>query len=80
MLFGQGDHKPIVSRRRLQLEIERPAKTLAKRKTPRSVDPRPERGMNDQLHTATLVKKTFGHDATVSWKHAQLSHSGGYVS
>ena len=71
VLLAQGDHNSVVGGRRLQLEIEGPAKTLAQRQPPGAIDAGPERRMKNELHPAALVEKAFRHNRVSRRKRAQ---------
>src|ERR1700687_820470 len=62
MLLGQGNVQAVVGGRRLQFEIEAAAESLAQRQSPGFVDAPAKRRVDDQLHPAALVKKSFGDD------------------
>ena len=60
MLLGERDVQPVVGGRRLQFEIEAAAKALAQRQSPGFVDAPAKGGVDDELHSATLVEKSLG--------------------
>ena len=60
MLLGERNVQPIVGGRRLQFEIEAAAKALAQRQSPGLVDASAKGGVDDELHSATLVEKSLG--------------------
>src|ERR1700682_542239 len=60
MLLGQRDVQTVVGGCRLQFEIEAAAEALAQRQSPSLVDPSAKRRMDNQLHPAAFVKKSFG--------------------
>ena len=47
----------LLVRRGLELEAESDAELLSQRESPSAVDPRPERGVDDELHAAALVEE-----------------------
>src|SRR5580698_2633292 len=51
----------VLSRRSLQLEVERAAKALAQRQSPSAIYAAAESRMNDELHAAGLVEETLEH-------------------
>ena len=55
----------------LQLEVEAAAKSLAQRQSPGSIDPRPERRVDHQLHSARLVEEPLEDDLFPARDHAQ---------
>ena len=63
MLRTERQVDAVVGRRRLQLEIERPAEALAQRQPPGTVDTAAERRVDHQLHATRLVEETLGDDA-----------------
>ena len=62
MLLGERDVQAVVGGRRLQFEIEAAAKALAQRQSPGLVDASAKGRVDDQLHPAALVEKSFGDD------------------
>src|SRR5690348_8143381 len=64
-------HDRIFSRRCLQLEIKLPTKTLSQRQSPRAIQSTSERRMQHELHTPTIVKKSFQHEIILRRHHAQ---------
>src|ERR1043166_4289642 len=56
MLSSERDHNRIVSRGRLEFEIERSTKTFPQGETPSPVDPVAKRRMQNQLHPADSSK------------------------
>ena len=71
MLLGEREHDAVVGRRRLQLDVERATELLAQREAPRAIDPRAERRVQDQLHTAAFVEETLGDDGRVGGHDAE---------
>ena len=63
----------------MQLEIERPAKTFAKRETPGFVDAATEGRVDDQLHAAAFIEETLGDNGCLGGNRAEQSSSGHYV-
>src|SRR5439155_26473314 len=70
MLGTQRQQHGIVARRRLELEIEVQAELLAQPEAEGPVDPRAERGVDDELHAAALVEEALEHDVVVSGQDA----------
>ena len=56
----------ILGRRRLQLEIERAAESLAQREAPRAIDAAAERRMDDELHAARLVEEALHRELVLA--------------
>ena len=75
----QRQHNRILSSRGLQLEIELPAKPLAQRETPRTVDAAAERRMHDQLHAAGFVEKSLQNDGVAGRQLGQCCLGRGQV-
>src|SRR5436305_1560636 len=71
MLRSERKYDGIVRRRCLQFEVERATEPLPQRQSPRSVDSAAERRVNDQLHAAGFIKKTFHHELLARGNHAQ---------
>ena len=70
MLRAERQQQRVLGGRRLQLEIELAAESLAQRQRPRAIDAAAERRMQHELHPAGLVEEAFedqrllrGHDA-----------------
>src|SRR4030095_5147383 len=63
MLCSERNHDRVIGSRCLQLEIKRSAKTFAQRKSPAAIDSIAKWRMQDQLHSAGLVKETFHHQS-----------------
>ncbi len=63
VLRAQRQHDAVVGRGRLQLEVERAAKSFAQRHAPRAVDAPAEGRVNHELHAAALVEEPLGDDA-----------------
>ena len=59
---GEREHDVVLGRRRLQLEIELAAETLAQRQAPGAVDAAAVGRMDDELHAAGLVEEALEHD------------------
>ena len=62
VLLGERDVQAIVGGGGLQFEIEAAAEALAQRQSPSLVDPSAKGRVDDQLHPAAFIKKTFGND------------------
>src|SRR5271154_2841533 len=60
MLLRERNIQAVVRGGRLQLEIERAAKSLAQREPPCLVDAAAERSMDHKLHAAAFVEKALG--------------------
>ena len=71
MLFDERDTNAVVGGRRLQLAVEADAETLAQRQAPGAIDSPAPRRMENQLHAAGLVEKTFGDDLILRWHSAE---------
>src|SRR5713101_8735471 len=71
MLRSQRQQHRILGRGRLQLEIELPAETLAKRQPPRAIDAAAERSVEDELHTSRLVEEALENDRVLGRNRAQ---------
>src|SRR5208282_3445476 len=67
MLLAERNIQSVVGRRRLQLEIERPAEPLSQRQPPCLVDSPAERGVDHELHAAALVEKSLRDDRLLRW-------------
>src|SRR6266403_1109837 len=65
VLLAERNVQAVVSCGSLQFKIERAAETFAKRQPPGFVDARAERGVNDELHAAALIKEAFGDDCSL---------------
>src|SRR5882762_9559649 len=76
VLLAERNVQPIVSCGSLQFKIERAAEALAKGQSPSLVDARAERGVNDQLHAAALIKEAFGDDCSLRGNCAEDCASG----
>ena len=63
MLRSERNHDRIIGGRGLQLEIERAAKTFAQGQSPGAIDSIAKWRMQDELHSARLVKETFQHQS-----------------
>ena len=62
MLRSERQQQRVFGRRRLQLEIELPAESLAQRQAPRLVDAAAERRVQHELHAARLVEEALEHE------------------
>src|SRR6266545_5900358 len=63
MLRSERNHDRIIGGRSLQLEVERSAKTFSQGQPPGAIDPIAKWRMQDELHSARLVKETFHHQS-----------------
>ena len=79
VLLAERDDDAVVGRRGLQLEVERPAEPLPKRKAPRAVDPRTKWSVDDELHPAPLVEKALGNDSARGRERAKRRRSRPHV-
>ena len=79
VLIGQREDDAVVGRRGLQLEIERAAEALAQRESPRAVDARAERRVQDQLHPAAFIEESFGDDRAFRRNDAENRLAGAHV-
>jgi len=61
VLGAQREHNAVIVGAGLQFEVETAAEALAHGQAPGTVDPRPERGVDDKLHAARLVEKSLEH-------------------
>src|SRR5829696_3388281 len=61
----------IFSGRRLELDVELPAETLSQRQSPGSVQAAAERRVQDELHAAAVVKKSFEYEIVLRRHHAK---------
>ncbi len=68
---GQRQHDVVLGRRRLQLEIELGAKTLAQRQPPGAVDAAAIGRMDDQLHAADRVEEPLEDQRVASRQNPQ---------
>src|SRR5581483_9611493 len=62
VLVAQGENEAVIRRGGLKLEVEGAAEALAQRQSPRSIDARAERRVNDELHATALIEETLGND------------------
>ena len=76
MLVAEREDEAVVRGRGLQFEVERPAETLAQGETPGAVDARAERRMNDKLHAAAFIEKSFGDNDVLAGNDAQGALTG----
>src|SRR5579871_1030559 len=79
VLFGERNVQTVVCCRRLQLEIERPAKSLSQRQSPRLVDSPAEWRVNHKLHPAALVEKPLRNNCLLRGHRAQHGTSANDV-
>src|SRR5262249_3643256 len=79
VLFPEGNHYAVIRRRGLQFKIECPAEALSQRESPGTVDACAERCMHHELHSATFIEETFGHDSAVAGQRAKSSSSCTHV-
>ena len=79
VLRPQREHEPVVIRRRLELEIERPAEALAHRQPPGLGNPRAEWCVDDHLHPARFIEKSLEDDAPLAGNHSQRGLFSPYV-
>src|ERR1700722_14179182 len=63
MLLRQTNIDAVIGGCGLQFEIERPAKAFAQREAPRFINSPAKRSVNDQLHAAAFIKKSFRNDS-----------------
>src|SRR6266516_4591126 len=63
MLRSERNHDRIIGGRGLQLEVERSAKTFSQGQPPGAIDSIAKWRMQDELHSARLVKETFHHQS-----------------
>ena len=66
----QRQHDRVFGRRRLQLEVELSAETLAQRQAPGAVDAAAERRVDDELRAAGFIEETFDDDGLLGGQHA----------
>ena len=71
MLSAEREHNGVIGCRRLQLEVERSTKSFAQRQPPSPIQPDAERRMDDQLHSARLIKKALQHEFVLRRNHSQ---------
>ena len=62
VLRPEREHQRVFGGRRLQLEVELPAESLAEREPPRLVDAAPKGGVQHELHAARRVEKPLEHE------------------
>src|SRR5262245_37855471 len=74
VLLAKGDDNAVVGCRRLKLKIERPAKPLSERESPRSIDSRTMRRMDHELHPTALIEESLGNNRLLI---RQRSQGGG---
>ena len=79
MLRSERNHDRIIGSRGLQLEIERAAKTFSQGESPRPIDSIAKWRMQDELHSAGLVKETFHHQSLLRRNCAERAISVGEV-
>ena len=60
VLLAERNVQAVVSRRGLQLEVERTAKALAQRQAPGLVNARSKRRVDNELHAAAFVEEALG--------------------
>src|SRR4029453_10396962 len=71
MLRSKRNHDRIIGGRSLQLEIERATKTFAQGQSPSTIDSIAKWRMQDELHSARLVKETFHHQSLLRRNRAE---------
>src|SRR5947199_9683897 len=71
MLRPKRQEHRVVGGRRLQLEIELAAKSLAQRKAPSLVDPAAEGRVKHELHPAGLVEEPLEDERVLRRHHAE---------
>ncbi|MNZ53565.1 hypothetical protein D3C78_714450 [compost metagenome] len=76
---GEREDDGVLGGRRLQLEIEVAAETLAQRQPPGAIDPAAERRVDDQLHAAGFVEETLQRQAVLRRQHAEGGARAGQV-
>ena len=76
---GQRQDDVVLGRRRLQLEIELPAKALAQRQAPGAVEPAAIGRMDDQLHPADRIEKALEDDCVLGRQHPEGGMPGGEI-
>ncbi len=79
MLRAEGEEDALVGRRRLQLEVERPAEALSEREAEGAVRTRAERRVHDELHPARLVEEALGDERPLRRDRPQHGAGGGEV-
>src|SRR6266508_2539714 len=75
MLRSERNYDRVIGGRGLQLEVERAAKTFSQRESPRAIDSIAEWRMQDELHSARLVKETFHHQSLLRRNRAERAIS-----
>ncbi len=79
MLRAQREYNRVIRCRGLQLKIKRTAEPFAQCQTPSPIEPSAERGVNNQLHPARLIKEAFQHQLVLRWNNAQYPVSRGEI-
>ena len=68
---GRQRENDVLGRSGLELKIELTAEALAKREAPGSIHAASVRRMDDKLHAARLIEKSFQNDGLESWQGGQ---------
>src|ERR1700674_1181122 len=76
---GQRQDDVVLSRRRLQLEIELAAKALAQGQAPGAVEPAAIGRMDDQLHPADRVEKALEDDRRLGRQYPKRGMPSGEI-
>ena len=77
--LAERDHDPIVGRRSLELEVERPAELLAQREAPRSIDPAAERCVQHELHAPGFVEEALRDQQILAGQGAECGSACGEI-
>ena len=72
----QRDDDAVFVGRRLQLKIERSAKSFAQRQAPGAIDAATVGRMNHHVHIANFIEKPFHDDGFPTRHHAERIHAG----
>ena len=75
----QRQHDIVLGRRRLQLEVELAAETLAQRQSPGSIDAAAERRVDDELHAARFVEEPLEDDRVLRRQAAEGGRGSGQI-
>ncbi len=71
MGVAEREHDRVLGRRRLQLEVELAAETLAQRQPPGAIETTAEGGVQHQLHAPGLIEESLQHQVLLRRHHAE---------
>jgi hypothetical protein len=76
---AERQHDRVLEGGGLQLEVEAPAETFSQRESPRAVQARAERRMDDEMIVAGLVEEALEHERVGRRQHGQSGLRGRQV-